>query len=347
MDDFNLSSLQESKNEWCSRLLNILTPHIIEGIKSIFDEAVKLCNDNDEDEKYLMTFQNLISRVPKWNATIIKTESDRICEASNCSYLEDLISCVHIIQLKVLTCVRVGTKQKKIDINIPKLEDFIHNVYIHVARKVYSRVYLYETNINSLIKQRYNNDIDLIIRECIMNAMRDSLPIETILRTYMDETTEVDVDQEIKEEKLKVEDKEANIESEEVKIETKEQEKTESNAVKTESNEVKTESNEEVKTESKEESSDYESMKQSLSFNNTDVHYGDNTTTEGEKVEAPKDPAYLEELNNMRSFGEDDDEDEKLKIFDDEPIKMNDVIDMTQKVEIDKDPILDDIEILG
>jgi len=347
MDDFNLSSLQESKNEWCSRLLNILTPHIIEGIKSIFDEAVKLCNDNDEDEKYLMTFQNLISRVPKWNATIIKTESDRICEASNCSYLEDLISCVHVIQLKVLTCVRVGTKQKKIDINIPKLEDFIHNVYIHVARKVYSRVYLYETNVNSLIKQRYYNDIDLIIRECIMNAMRDSLPIETILRTYMDETTEVDVDQEIKEEKLKVEEKEANTESEEVKTETKEEEKTESNEVKTVSNEVKTVYNEDVKTESKEESSDYESMKQSLTFNNTDMHYGDNTTTEGEKVEAPKDPTYLEELNNMRSFGEDDDEDEKLKIFDDEPIKMNDVIDMTQKVEIDKDPILDDIEILG
>jgi hypothetical protein len=347
MDDFNLSSLQESKNEWCSRLLNILTPHITEGIKSIFDEAVKLCKDNDEDEKYLMTFQNLISRVPKWNATIIKTESDRICEASNCSYLEDLITCVHVIQLKVLTCVRVGTKQKKIDINIPKLEDFIHNVYIHVARKVYSRVFLYETNINTLLKQKYNNDIDLIIRECIMNAIRDSLPIETILRTYMDETTEVDVEQEIKEEKLKVEDKEANNESEEVKTESKEEVKTESNEVKTESKEeVKTESNE-VKTKSNEESTDYKSMKQSLTFNNTDVHYGDNTSKEGEKVEAPKDPAYLEELNNMRSFGEEDDDDEKLQIFDDYSIKMDDIIDMTQKVEIDKDPILDDIEILG
>ena len=42
-----------------------------------------------------------------------------------------------------------------------------------------------------------------------------------------------------------------------------------------------------------------------------------------------------------------EDDDEKLQIFDDDSIKMDDIIDMTQKVEIDKDPILDDIEILG
>ena len=37
MDDFNVSSLHESKNEWGARLLTILTPLIIEGFKSIFD----------------------------------------------------------------------------------------------------------------------------------------------------------------------------------------------------------------------------------------------------------------------------------------------------------------------
>ena len=41
MDDFNVSSLHESKNEWGSRLLTILTPHIVDGLKSIFDEAIK------------------------------------------------------------------------------------------------------------------------------------------------------------------------------------------------------------------------------------------------------------------------------------------------------------------
>ena len=78
MDDFNVSSLHESKNEWGARLLTILTPLIIEGFKSIFDESYKLCKDNNETGKYLMTFQNLISRIPKWNVTIIETEKKEL-----------------------------------------------------------------------------------------------------------------------------------------------------------------------------------------------------------------------------------------------------------------------------
>lgn len=80
MDDFSIATLHESRNEWCSRLVTILTPLIIDGYKSIMDESVKLCKDNKEMDKYLMTFQNFISRIPKWNPTIIETERKRICE---------------------------------------------------------------------------------------------------------------------------------------------------------------------------------------------------------------------------------------------------------------------------
>ena len=93
-----MSSLQESRNEWVSRLVNILTPFIVEGFKSIFTESYKLCMENDEEEKYLMTFQNFLSRVPKWNNSIVDEETERIIKKSGCSYLEDLLTCVHITQ---------------------------------------------------------------------------------------------------------------------------------------------------------------------------------------------------------------------------------------------------------
>ena len=70
MDDYNVNVLSEAKNEYSSRLVSTLTPLLIQGIKSIFNEAVNLCKDNDENEKYLMTFQNFLSRVPKWNENI-------------------------------------------------------------------------------------------------------------------------------------------------------------------------------------------------------------------------------------------------------------------------------------
>jgi hypothetical protein len=199
MDDFSIATLHESRNEWCSRLVTILTPLVIDGYKSILEESVKLCKDNGELDKYLMTFQNFISRIPKWNPTIIETERKRISEKSGCSYLEDLVTCVHIIQLKVLTAMRVGQKQKKIDINIPKLDDFIHKTYINVARKVYKNVYLFELGIPPLQTQKNNRELEIIVQECILNTIRESIPVEAILKAYMDETVEQDVTEEIKE----------------------------------------------------------------------------------------------------------------------------------------------------
>jgi len=199
MDDFNVSALHESRNEWSARLITILTPLIIDGFKSILDESIKLCKDNGELDKYLMTLQNLISRIPKWNPVIVETERKRICEKSGCNYLEELITCVHIIQLKLLTAMRVGQKQKKININVPKLDDFIHKTYINVARKVYKNIYLFEINIQPLQVQKNYRELEIIVQECILNTVRESIPVESILKAYMDETVEEDVVEEIRE----------------------------------------------------------------------------------------------------------------------------------------------------
>lgn len=190
MDDFSLSSLQESRNEYCSRLITILTPCIIDGVKSIFDESWKLCIENDEKAKYLMTFQNFLSRVPKWNSNIIAQECGRIKEKSNCTYISDLITCVHILQLKMLSCMRVGTKQKKVNVDMPVLEDFIHKVYVNVARKVYTNVYLFEFGISALKLQKNSRELEIIIRECILQTIRDNIPVEELLKLYMSETVE-------------------------------------------------------------------------------------------------------------------------------------------------------------
>lgn len=190
MDDFVISNLHESTNEWCNRLVSIFTPLIIEGVKSIFNESWKMCLDNNENSKYLMTFQNLLSRIPKWNSVIIEEERNRIVERSGCNYLEDLITCVHIIQLKVLTCIRVGNKQKKIDISIPKLDVFIHKIYIHVARKLYTNVYLFEKYISQLEIQKNAREVEIMVQSCILNTIRESIPTEDIIRAYLDESVE-------------------------------------------------------------------------------------------------------------------------------------------------------------
>ena len=191
MDDNNITTLTEAQYEWALRLVNILSPLIQEGVQSIFSESWNICEKEKELDKYLMTFQNLLSRVPKWNEEIIQTEVDRIIEKSGCNYMEDLLSCVHIIHLKILTTIRTGKTQKKIDIDIPKLNHFIHKIYITCSRCLYTRVYLFEKDISPLIIQRNRSEFNELVKQSIMNVVRDSIPVEFLLRAYLDESTDL------------------------------------------------------------------------------------------------------------------------------------------------------------
>ena len=192
MDDFVVSNLRESKNEWCCYLVDIMTPLMAQGVRSIFQTAYKMCLEKNEVSKYLMTFQNLLSQVAKWNANTIEEERKRIVENSGCSYIEELIVCVHIIHLKVMTHIRVGNKQKKVDISLPKLDDFVHKCYIHIARRVYKNVYLFEMGVDSLTQQKYNRELELLVQESVLATVRDSIPKEQIIRAFMDETVETE-----------------------------------------------------------------------------------------------------------------------------------------------------------
>jgi len=341
MDDFNVSSLHESKNEWGSRLLTIITPHIIEGLRSIFDEAFKLCKENDEVDKYLMTFQNFITRIPKWNPNIIETERKRIIEKSNCGYLEDLITCVHIIQLKILTAMRAGQKQKKIDVTIPKLDDFIHKVYINVARKVYKNVYLFEINIPPLQIQKHNRELEIIVQECILTAVRESIPIETILRAYMDETVEEDVIEEIKEQEIEDPEKKKIAEQKALAAAAPPQiisEVPSASVVVPEIPDLVADNS------------------TKLSFNDIDLARDINNVEE--KISAPKDEERLEQISDIRHAqrkaeeANDDDDDEplpRLQIFD-QNVSLDNLdvhIIGDPEIELIPDLLIDDIEVLG
>lgn len=278
MDDYSIGSLQDSRNEWCARLINILYPLINEGLKSIFDDAYKLCEENDEEEKYLMTFQNFLTRIPKWSNNIIENETKRIEEKSNCSYLQDLISCVHIIQLKSLTCMRVGQKQKKVDLEIPSLDNFIHKIYINVARKIYTNVYLFEKHITPLQVQKHNRELEVIIKECILNTIRDNIPVESILKVYMDETVEED---------LEVEEREEIISTDPIEEDIKET-ITENNVTDTihEKSSVKEDPIE-------------KSIIEKLKFSDIDDMIDTNNNTE--QITAPKTLERLEKISNERN----------------------------------------------
>jgi hypothetical protein len=241
--------------------------------------------------------------------------------------------------------MRVGIKQKKIIINIPKVDEFIHKTYINVARKIYKNVYLFEINIQPLQMQKNNRELELIVQECILHTIRENIPVESILKAYMDETTEEDVTEEIKEELLenkKMQEKTPEPHYDTIPAPTTPVQDEEIKAVSTESDFGK------------------------LTFNNNDFimdEYNKETI-----LDAPKTIERLEELSKLKEIqkkyesddseseygsdydsGTDDDSEKsnKLKISN-ENVKL-DILDIHNIDNVDKtipDLLIDDIEIL-
>jgi len=402
MDDYTVSSLTESKNEWVVRLVNILTPLVNEGFLSIFKESEKLCQDNDEYDKYLMTFQNFLSRVPKWNNDIIKKESQRIIEKSQCQYLDELVTCVHIIHLKLLTSIRAGNNQKKIDIDIPQLEPFIHKIYITCARKMYSVVFLYEQNLIPLELQKNRKEVECIIKESILETIRESIPVEKILRAYMDESTDIitTLKQENENQKISLEDESNDKNKEKEKEKTDDKDKINLESLEKDNQVIKVENTDSkpiaapaiaapaiaapaiaapaiaapaiaapaimnINTEKlpdknsalivappyppkNVETTPPASHSNSISFNNTDSAIS--VDKQEEQINAPKTVERLEAISNERHEQAKldaamEDDDDKIKIFDDAPIKM-DVQDLSP-ITLNDTLDLGDIQILS
>jgi hypothetical protein len=366
MDDYSVTSLYESKNEWASRLVNILTPLIQEGFRSILDEAVKLCVGNKEQDKYLMTFQNLLSRVPKWNPNIIKEETTRIKERSTCGYLEDLITCVHIIHLKCMTVMRVGSKQKKVDIKIPQLSDFIHKIYVNSARKLYSNVYIFEKGILPLHTQRNNREFEIIVKECIYNTIRDNIPVEDLIKMYLEETIEDVVEVTENEEVIKQEpilsEEDANLSA---------RRRTHSSTRRRRHRERDRVSNEDGDNESgsggKSESSPIENLDfvgelngssalavsdsemsssdtNSIAVNSSGVSFGENEVRTFETDASERKNEYASHDDDA---DDDDDESGRIKIGGDIKLDTLDIHTLNDMQSINAPPLLDDIEVLA
>jgi hypothetical protein len=226
--------------------------------------------------------------------------------------------------------MRVGQKQKKIDINIPKLDDFIHKVYIHVARKIYRNVYLFELNVPPLQIQKHNRELEIIVQECILNSLRESVPVEAILKAYMDETMEEDVVEEVKEE---------YIQQPVVVADNGEAQNNSDAGVNNGGNRIP--QNEELSNSSSK-----------LSFSDVDL-VKDQFNNE-ERINAPKDIQRLEEIsefrNNQRRLETDEDESENQRLqISDESVNLDSLdVHIIDEPELETLPdlIIDDIELL-
>jgi hypothetical protein len=139
--------------------------------------------------KHLWQFQNLLQSIPDWNQDKVIRETERIQKDCKCDYLEELLTAVFIAHTKVLSAIRLTTKQKKLQITIPKIDHFLHRVLSDCARSLWTNAYLFAES-NSIEKQKNLRHVSALIQEAILQAIRGLLPVKSILREYLHEDDE-------------------------------------------------------------------------------------------------------------------------------------------------------------
>eukprot|EP01031_Cornospumella_fuschlensis_P027493 gene27493-33200_t len=116
-----------------------------------------------------------------WNRDLIVRECRRIKNHCKIRHLDELIKLVHIAHLKMINALKVCSEVKSIMLPIPDFEQFIHKSYIdELARKLYKNTYLYEQGIAPLEKQRRNRELEILVRESLLAAIRESIPLDSL-----------------------------------------------------------------------------------------------------------------------------------------------------------------------
>ena len=205
-----ISVYAEAKGEYTKQLCVFLNTPLQKFFLGLLDIARA---EEPEKKKVLKKYQDLLSQIPDWNMDKVGRETGKIQEDCRCDYLEELLTAVFIAHTKVLSAIRLSSKNKSIQITVPKLEHFLHRTLSESARRIWSNVYLFADDIPSLEKQKNLRQLEVILDDCVQQAVRGLLPVKNLLRDYLAEP-------EPEEEEVAKEDtKPEEVVPEEVKVE--------------------------------------------------------------------------------------------------------------------------------
>jgi len=198
MTHFYERNIVEIKDEYTTFLINIITPLLYEGLKSIYNNALTFYSDLEqkrqedpsiENPGILKIFQLCLKEIPSLNSHVIDEETKRLKEMSKCSeWFDDLVKAVVKSNIVLLT-FNIDKKPSKIvdekyheriDTN-----DFVHKCYIECARMFYNYPELFWHEYNTLEIKRNQREICDIIKKAIKESIRKMLPMKLILKEFL------------------------------------------------------------------------------------------------------------------------------------------------------------------
>jgi hypothetical protein len=194
MEDPALSVFSEARHEYMKQLSQYLRQPFL----NFFLEQIQIARDEmrETPKKYLWQFQNRLKAIKEWNIEKVQNEITRIQIASNCDFLEELITAIFIAHTKVMTAIRISSRKSKVNITVPKLEHYLFKAVCECSDLLWANAFLFRDDISPIDKQKNMRQVESIILEGMQQAIRCLLPVKSILRDLVtDDIDNNDIDE--------------------------------------------------------------------------------------------------------------------------------------------------------
>lgn len=173
----------DARAEYTKQLCVFLVPAYFQFFFQLLEKAKAATTA--EPKKFLWQFQTYLNEIPDWNMEKVSQEISTLQGNCGCDYMEDLLTAVFIAHTKVLTAIRVSSKQKKVQITVPKVEHFLFKVLCECAKLLWGSTYLFRDGISSIEKQQNYRTAEGLLTEGIGQAIRALVPVKSILRDFV------------------------------------------------------------------------------------------------------------------------------------------------------------------
>ena len=180
----NVATYSEARSEYTKQLASFVVPALVTWFQSMWSR-----NASDK-QRCLSLFQSDCEEIARWNTDRVHDEVRALIERTGCDYMEELMTAVFVAHTKVLTAVRLSTKQKKLSITVPKLDHFVHRVFRETARTFWKTPFLFMDGGHVVERQKNILQIEALATEAITTAVRSLLPVKQILKDYMEDDEE-------------------------------------------------------------------------------------------------------------------------------------------------------------
>jgi outer membrane biosynthesis protein TonB len=221
--DSVLSVYSDARTEYTKQLSVFLVPAYFQFYVDLLETSRQTMAA--DPKRALWQFQTYLNEIHDWNMEKVRHEIQTIQNHCGCDYLEDLLTAVFIAHTKVLTAIRLSTNQKKVEIHIPKIDHFLFKVLCETSKLLWSSTYLFRDNISGMEKQQNYRQIEQLLHEGMLQAVRSLVPVKSILKDFVHQDEDDKEEEDLKEEEPKKELKEAPQEPKEEPKDPKEEPK--------------------------------------------------------------------------------------------------------------------------